>query len=302
MRTLLTMALLLCWVAPASAVNFYDELHLQMDVLQTLNTPSASEAKASKQCRQRYERLFQDGTLNVLIGFGYSDSVPHDVVFDWYMVNGFRMALTEKCRPGISACGFKAVASKSDVFERTMKTPQGRTVRVEVTLLRPSLSGSHAQNTSAHNRERQLTLCQSVENRFYQELERGPEVVYYSGHSRNGGAPDFCPPRVRADGHVDYPWYQRQRPGLNRLLQSLRLARTTQILAMHSCDSTRHYRRRVLNIRPEMAIFSTPDLVKMAPDFRNQYGGLDALLSQRCEEGLQDSMTEGLPMDIHGMF
>jgi hypothetical protein len=301
MRPLLAFLFMVFTIAPAQAVNFFHELENQMDELQAINAPTALDANASAVCRQRYQRLFADGVLDVVVGFGYTDSST-DIVYDWYMVNGFRIALTGPCRQGLNACEFKQLKNSPDVYVRSITGPDGKERKVRLTLLRPSLSGSQAQNIGALKAQQQAH-CQQTETRFYQEISNGAEVVYYSGHSRNGGAPDFCPPRTLSNGHVDYDSYERNPVGRNKLIDSLKAnAAKTQIIAMHSCDSTRHYRWRMLNANPRLAIFSTPRLVKMAPDFQNQYGGLDALLSLRCERGLKASMAREFPMDVHGRF
>lgn len=301
--TTLIAAFLIATVSQvARAQDFIKLLNDQMDVIQNISSKTAIDFNSGS-CVDRYRSLFKDGTLNILIGFGYSDSVPGDVVFDWYMVNGLRRVLTGPCRQGVSACEFQAVPGNPDKFIRTIEDADGQVKKVELTLLRASLSGSHKSNISAANSAQQKTLCEAVEKKFYNEMLKGPEIVHYSGHSRNGGAPDFCPPRVRADGHVDYNWYEKNRPGLKQLTSTLAAAKPgTQVLAMHSCSSILHYFKKIRAVKPDLAIIGSSDLVKMSPDFQNQYGGLDALLSLRCEKGLKESMAQGIGMEIHGLF
>ncbi len=284
----------------AFAQDFYKELQLQQDELQQLTSKTAYDFATGK-CTERYRKLFKDGTLNIVIGFGYSDAVPKDVVFDWYMVNGFKRVLTEPCRQGISACEFKISKNDPDTLFKNIEDQDGVSRRVEITLLRGSLSGNHSSNISAANIAKQRVLCENTKTRFYNEIKKGAEVVYYSGHSRDGGGPDFCPPHVRADGHVDYDWYQKNRPGLKLLSSALSsAAKPTQLLALHSCSSLPHFYGRLQ--KPGLAFFGYNKTVKMTPDFRNQYGGLDALLSLRCQLGLKQSMQEDIPTEILNFF
>ncbi len=134
-------------------------------------------------------------------------------------------------------------------------------------------------------------------------MMKGPEVVIYSGHSRNGGGPDFCPPRVLSNGHVDYDWYQRMHPGMTRMLDALaRSEKDSQVLVMHSCQSISHFYRKVREIKPKMAFMGSTQLLGMKPDFQNQYGGIDAFLSMRCERGMKASMSQGVGFQFLGLF
>lgn len=286
----------------AHATDFYQALQLQMDDLQQIRAKTANDFTAGK-CLERYRNLFKDGTLNITIGFGYSDAVPKKTVFDWYMVNGFRRVLTEPCRQGLNACEFKVSKNDPNKLFKMIEDPDGIRRRVEISVLRGSLTGIHQNNISPANIKAQTALCKATEARFYQEIKNGAEIVYYSGHSRDGGGPDFCPPLTRADGHVDYTWYRRNKPGLKLLTNALKQAvKPTQILALHSCGSTAHFYQTVAPIHPTMAILGYKETVMMTPDFQNQFGGLDALLSFRCQKGLSESMQKDIPTQIHRMF
>lgn len=287
--------------SPLYAQDFAAALEEQMDILQNINYKTARDFNSGA-CFRRYDKLLKDNTLNILIGFGYTDSVPHDLVYDWYMVNGLVRALTGPCRQGISACEFKR--SKDPYkFIRDIEGLDGRLHRVEVTLIRGSISGSHKDNMSPKNIARQQATCELATNKFFEEMMKGPEVVYYSGHSRNGGGPDFCPPKVLGNGHVDYDWYERMNPGMNRMLDALaRSTKDTHVLAMHSCSSISHFYRKVSAIKPQMAFLGSRFLLNMKSDFQNQYGSLDAILNLRCQSGLKASMGQGVGIELVNMF
>lgn len=289
-------------MASVSAVDFAKAIDDQITVIQNISFKTASEMTAGS-CVRRYKSLLTDKTFNILIGFGYSDSAPADIVYDWYMVNGFIRQLTSPCQNGISACGFLRSRTDTDLYVKTVQDLDGKPVRVEVMVLRGSLSGSHAQNISSANLARQNLLCGRVTDKFFSEMMKGPEIVYYSGHSRNGGGPDFCPPKVLGNGHVDYDWYERMHPGMTRMLDALaRSTKDTQVLAMHSCSSITHFYRKVRAIKPNMAFLGSTKLLGMLPDFQNQFGGLDSFLSYRCEKGIKASMNQGVGIDLVNLF
>jgi hypothetical protein len=293
----------LVWGASSAlAQDFLDALNEQMDVIQQISSKSALDFTTGK-CVDRYQKLWKDGTLNIVIGFGYTDSVPNDVVFDFFMGNAFRKALTGPCRQGVSACEFTQSRTSPTKFTKLIETLDGQFRQVQITLLIPSISGSHRLNTSPVNSAKQSTACKNAESAFYQEVRNGAEIVYYSGHSRDGGGPDFCPPKTLPNGHVDYSWYRRNQPGLKLLLSNMSVARQpTQVLALHACASVPHFLRPVQSQFSGLAVLGYHQLVKIMPDFQNQYGGLDSFLSFKCQKGMKESMSQGIATEIFKLF
>lgn len=288
--------------AGAHAQDFFQAIEEQMDVIQNISYKTAREMNGGS-CVRRYDDLHKDRVFNVLIGFGYTDNSPYDQVFDWYMVNGFTRVLTGPCRQGISACEFQRSRQDPDKYFKTISDRTGNPVRVEVMVLRGSISGSHANNLALKNVALQNSVCKAVTDKFFVEMMKGPEVVIYSGHSRNGGGPDFCPPKVLGNGHVDYDWYEKMHPGMTRMLDALaRAQKDPQVLVMHSCKSISHFYRKVRAIKPNMAFMGSTQLLGMKPDFQNQYGGVDGFLSLRCEKGMKASMSQGVGIEFLGLF
>lgn len=284
------------------AQDFYKAIQEHMDDLQQIRSATARDTKSLK-CINRYNNLMKDGTLNIVVAFGYSDFVPNTPVYDWYMTKGLKRALMEPCRQGLNACEFKQSKNDPNKLFKMIEDLDGKMKKVELVLIQGALTGHHPTNISPINLARQMALCQSVTARFYDEIKKGSEIVYYSGHSRDGGGPDFCPPITRADGHVDYNWYHAHKPGLKILLGALKnTVKAPQVLALHSCSSLSHFSKAVSAASPGTALMGYRKTVGMTPDFKNMFGGLDALLSFRCQKGLSESMNVDIPTDVIGVF
>lgn len=297
-----TLLISLFLIGTAHAQDFALAIEEQMDVIQNITFKTAREMNSGS-CVERYRKLHKDRVFNILLGFGYTDNTPRDTVYDWFMVNGFVRAILGPCRQGISACEFLRSKNDPDKYIKTIQDRDGQNVRVELMILRGSISGNHSQNISPRNIARQNAYCKQITDKFFIEMMKGPEIAIYGGHSRNGGGPDFCPPKVLQNGHVDYDWYERVHPGMTRMLDALaRSTKDTQVLIMHSCKSISHFYRQVRAIKPQMAFLGSTKLLGMKPDFQNQYGGVDGILSLRCEKGLKASMNQGVGIDFLNLF
>jgi hypothetical protein len=90
-------------------------------------------------------------------------------------------------------------------------------------------------------------LCRSdyVRRAWAESIIKGDEIVMYNGHARSGGGPSFDPPKVLANGHVDYDWYRSVREGHKQETEAFRTAaqsgRAPVFYASHSCSSGVHF-------------------------------------------------------------
>jgi hypothetical protein len=109
------------------------------------------------------------------------------------------------------------------------------------------------------------------------------DAVFYNGHSRDGGGPDFAPPRLTENGHVDYTWYEKNQPGIRPVMKRLDNDAKVKLLGLFSCSSTKHFDDKLRAAKPGLALISSPKLLYYADANKNMFAALSALLRQECE-------------------
>ncbi|MES2856168.1 MAG: hypothetical protein V4692_09905, partial [Bdellovibrionota bacterium] len=109
-------------------------------------------------------------------------------------------------------------------------------------------------------------------------------------HSRKGGGPDFHPPKLLQNLHVNYSWYAKHTPGLKRLVDALATTAKPAALLMMSCNSANLFLKPVQKVAPMMSYSGTNAVIP--GDIPNKAGmaGMDAFLKFQCEEGFRRQM------------
>ncbi len=208
-------------------------------------TPESRQA-----CSARYDELYKDGVLNVFVGFGYTDE--DTLVRDPLSSRALAAHLKQACRPNYELCGFIIKSENPFILTKQISTPQGRPVVVNVVIVNGAYTPNDSRNRStlAAKQEAQSSLAESV---FFSE-GRKAHILLYSGHSRNGGGPDFRPPRM-VGRHVDYPWYESNRPGVRALVNNLKLrSEPLDMFGMFSCYSRGHFSGLMNAVSPKTGL------------------------------------------------
>lgn len=286
----------------AFGVNYKDEIdHRLADLVNITATTAKSDGAPA--CVKRYENLYKDGTLNVAVGFGYWDNSPNEYVFDHFIANGLRMALVAPCSPGVNVCGFKR---QGDIYQKMVKGPDGKPNKFTISLTYGSLTTSNLDNTTKFKAQ-QYAKCEAATEKYFREVSRGSEVVMYIGHARDGGGPDFCPPVRDSHKHTNYAWYQKNRPGFNRLLTSMDQSRASgrqnQVVGLYSCYSQKHFHKGMAKNNPGTGFVLSQVEITSENAITSLVTTLDAMIDQKCGggfvEGLKLSQSS---MNIFGMF
>ncbi len=285
----------------ASATDYGAIVKDRLADLINITSPTATN-EGSQACIQRFQKLYQDGVLNIAVGFGYWDNSPEEFVFDQYIANGFRNALVAPCSPGMNVCGFTRTG---DFFTKTISGPDGKSNRLTISVTQGSLTSSNLKNTT-ELKAQQNAKCQAATTKYFNEVSRGSEVVLYIGHARDGGGPDFCPPVRRADKHTNYDWYQAQAPGLNKLLTSMQASRTAgienQIVGLYSCYSRGHFHKKLAAKIPDAGYILT-DIAIMSPDaIASVVTTVDAIMGKKCVKGFAEGLRLSSGVKMFGMF
>ena len=104
----------------------------------------------------------------------------------------------------MQACDFIRDPHDMEILTRTIIGPAGRPVRVLLRVLDSSVTADDDRNRELIAQKRKSAR---VRRSFLAALD-GSDVVFYLGHSRDGGGPDFSPPRLGPDSHVRYASYR----------------------------------------------------------------------------------------------
>lgn len=187
-------------------------------------------------------------------GRSYGRHVPVD---PWLRAIVERV-VTEDCRGQNQLCGFEKIGD--DGVESLFRRAGRDAIIQDLRVVSAALSTDHEVNTG---REAALQQARSaVAKRAFLRGFSDSDLVIYVGHSRLGGGPDFFPPRLKSDGTVNYPHYQRNRPGVRAMVEALREARGRRgTVALVSCDSTDLFLQDVRRAAPDRPVLTVRGII-----------------------------------------
>ncbi|MGE0616097.1 MAG: hypothetical protein AB7P04_10690 [Bacteriovoracia bacterium] len=248
-------------------------------------------AAAPVDCSSAFSRIFGKPTADIRLVFGYKDARPARFVGDRYERMMVIRRLMAPCVADQSVCGFRRDPGDAELFLKDIPGETGdTTVRLRVV-------ASSAGPDDDANREDpfQSWLSRRAEQVFLSGLQFA-DVVFYLGHSRSGGGPDFTPPRLDSAQHADYAWYKAQAPGLKRMLESLARADIPpRWIGLFSCVSERHFleastKALPRSVRGEVGFITSDRLLYYWDSLQNALAALSAVLGKRCEPALSGAV------------
>lgn len=187
-------------------------------------------------------------------GRSYGRHVPVD---PWLRAMVERL-VTEDCRGRNQLCGFERTGDNG--VESFYRRAGRDAIIQDLRVISAALGTDHVSNTR-RQAELQQARSAAAESAFHRALGDS-DLVIYVGHSRLGGGPDFNPPRLGADGDVNYPVYQRERRGIRALTQALRRANGKNgALAVLSCDSADLFSRELQAASPSRSLLTVRGIV-----------------------------------------
>ena len=190
-------------------------------------------------CERAYLKFFKSDDLDFRIVFGYKDSRPARLVTDRYE----RLLMIGKLR----ALGFVRDDNDDELMRLQIEGPDHLTKRIQLRIVESSVGADDEINRQ--NPFQQWQSAHALE--LFQDGIKNGNAIFYVGHSRKGGGPDFSPPRCTKDGHVDYGWYLSDKTALNQTAQAMKQAKVDKILiGLFSCDSRRHFSGILSGISP----------------------------------------------------
>lgn len=282
--------------------NFWETGQSYLRQLAAVPTESVEDVTGNEKtrCQSRYEGMIHDGVLEMHIVIGYFDWTTGFTVKYQRQDYGYspsvdpgayaalQRLLTSRCPGRAQFCGFSQIApyrfSKDVVIQK-------RKIKASVEMVFASVSEYLASNTGKYANE-QGERSRAAEANFINALKTG-DAVFYFGHSRNGGGPDFAPPVfIKGTNKVNYNGYYRvQRQGLKRMLTALSSGSHQPILlGLMSCDSKDHFLTRIREVAPRMGVILSKDVVKVEGVYTALIGAADAVLRGQCQRGFSKSI------------
>ncbi len=265
-----------------------------------------SEPVAGVECRNFSDLYTSDGVLDIRYNLGYFDDSTGKAIswagWNWGyspsadegVFQAWRSVLKESCPNNTRhLCGFTEVSSANEIVRdgKTLLTKraeiQGRIVDVRITLTHASASPIFLDNIGSLSL-RQQHLSQISEDAYFTGIGSA-DIAFYNGHSRDGGGPDFHPPRLNSAKKPNYDGYYRvHRAGITRLINELKKGpRKDTVIGLFSCDSKLHFERRLLaNNQMQKMILTLPG-IHYFDALNATTGYLEGLLRGSCGARLE---------------
>ncbi len=260
------IAILICILAALSGIGF---LYCRRAAIKAKPVPM--------ECRKSYERFFAKNKIDIRIVFGYKDARPARFVGDRYERIALIEALQKHCTAERFDCDFQRSKVDADLLEKKIVGPDLRPHEIELRIA-SSAAGPDDQENASDPYQAWKSI---VAKRHFLEGIRDADAIFYNGHSRGGGGPDFSPPRLDKFGHVDYRWYKIQRPGLREMWKQFRMANTMpKLVGLYSCVSTDLMPRNKGTLRTGWITFS--HLLYFADALQSIKDSLSALVGATC--------------------
>ncbi len=268
--------------------------------------PNPVAAKTSN-CDRAYQDLYEDRKLDIAVVFGYKDARPARFVGDRHERLVFVQTLLSPCTGRHQACGFKRLPGDADSLYREIGVPYSLPVRIHVRVVHSSVGPDDRENRTDPFQKWQSEYARLS---YQQAMERA-EVVFYNGHSRSGGGPDFTPPRLLADESVDSESYKTEQAGLRLILETFRKMRFrpldsgVRVMGLFSCASSSHFASQVMGARKGLALISSEGLLYYADALENSLSAISALLERKCEREFKAALRHSNPQEgsqIRGFF
>lgn len=286
-----------------------------LDLLDGLPTDDLQKLPADKRaaCVSRYQGILNDGLIDIRFALGYFDWTTGGSVDNYGLspsmdIGAFAALsdlLTSRCTGNLRLCGFKQDSKNPYLFYREVIVfGQRYTARIEMHFA--SVTEYYSKNIGSYKTQ-QVERTQFMDAFFANSLQTA-DAVFYFGHSRNGGGPDFAPPRLNSANKVDYRgYYEVYRPGLKKLLTALSDPNhQTKIFGLMSCDSRDHFLQKIRNVAPQTGVITSTAVLNVDQVYTAMLGAADALLRGQCQKSFYQELRmtpenrEFITMD--GMF
>jgi len=240
-------------------------------------------------CKKFYGNLLDDNRIDMLIVFGYKDSRPHRFVGDRHERLILVQNLMRDCtleEPFL--CGFSRSEDDANHFYRKLKWKiSKRVINIQLDILDSSVGPDDQENRKDAYQQKKSQFTQSVFRNSFNQYE----VVFYNGHSRAGGGPDFFPPTLQAVGdNIDFTFYKKYQPGFKDILDNLDKKSKTISFGLFSCASSKYFSKKIKEIKNDIVMFSSPYLLYYTDANENLYQAMRGVIAEDCTVKLNKAL------------
>jgi hypothetical protein len=245
---------------------------------------SASTVQFSdSSCKDTYAKFFEKDQLDFRIVFGYKDARPARLVGDRYE----RAYVIQK----LLDYGFTRSPENAEKLVYQRLGVDVRPKKIILTLVASSVGPDDNEN---RRDPFQKWSSQHAEETFLNGLN-GADLVFYYGHSRDGGGPDFMPPKLTRDNHTDYQWYKKNKPGVKKMVAALGKSATgPKVIGLYSCVSDRWFTHTLHQLKPKMALMVSHSLLYYIDALNGMIETLKSLLEMKCQANFHPPGTEAV--------
>lgn len=243
----------------------------------------------SEVCKKRYLSFYEKPQVDIKIIFGYKDARPARFVADRYERAVFIQRLLRDCQGTNHACSFTRAEGDADLFLKKLEGPDGKERTVYLRVIGSSVGPDDDEN---HKDPFQAWRTRYANLAFLQGLSNA-DAVFYNGHSRGGGGPDFTPPQLDRHGGVNFEWYREHQPGFDPIIATLERAPSKmKLLGLFSCASTKHFLDRLEKVKPDLGLITSTKLIYFSDALESSLESLSSLLAMRCEEDFSGALKK----------
>jgi hypothetical protein len=268
-------------------------------------------------CQSQILNMSQDNELTIFVALGYIDfSAGQDFnsstslygvgdVLDLDAYDAFTKALTRQCsaaglgkKSKMFACGF---SRSSGGFSKTITNRfTGKNMRVYIKVASSAYSSNDKQNKTTYA-AKQTAKSKNTQSQFLSAL-KSYDAVIYMGHARSGGGPDFFPPKLLANGHVDYGYYKKNRPGISTMLGALQGSSDSDMIGVLACKSTNLFASSIRKYAPNSGLVTADKLFAFDDLIPTGFTLVEGIVGQRCNENFSNVVQNHLPGDFLSMY
>jgi hypothetical protein len=232
-------------------------------------------------CEKTYAKFYAKPVLDFRIIFGYKDARPARYVGDRYEEAYFIQK--------ILGLGFERVKNQDDTFAYSVIAPDGQKKAIRL-----SIAGSSVGPDDDENRNDPFQKWKSTyaENLFLNGLKTA-DLVFYYGHSRDGGGPDFNPPKLTKNHHTDYAWYVKHRTGLKKMLAAVKSGqKDARLLGLYSCVSDKLFTKSLQKVNPNISLMTSHVLLYYNDALDGMFEALSAIIKMKCQQDFHPTGTD----------
>lgn len=262
------------------------------------NIQTALNSHDDKKCLNFYNKLYSKDSLKIRMIFGYKDTRPARFVGDRHERMAFVRRILRPCKGIRQDCGFVRHPDNADYFMKRVIGPSGNQIRVFLYVVHSSAASDDDANRANPFQQWQSAYSKQA---FYGGIETA-DVVFYNGHSRFGGGPDFDPPRLNKKGEPDVKYYKSQRPGFQMVEDKLadrsmmeNLDTGLHVLGLFSCASSQHFGKSITK-NYDTGLISNSSLIYYADALDNSLASLSSLLEMRCQKDFKRALNYRYPV------